>query len=244
MPNAQAQVPVEEADGSLLDVAFLQVHVIAASVWLVLAVLVALVAVPALRRIPSAFGLHVLQVRRSHLVGALWIAFGATLASGTYLLLSHAIYDQPVSGSDWSDLEAKSYGVPYYYALYAKIAIFFAMGVATALLAREAQRAAVESEAAGGPVDLDLEADEDDEWIVEPGDDLDFELAGAEGGTALATRARRRAEAAGLPVAGLWGAVVVLAVGLGAIGLCVTLIKYFNELSKAAVVYEQLRGRG
>lgn len=246
MDTVWTQALVEEPNGSLFDVLMLQVHVTTASAWIVLVVLAVLVAVPQFRRIPSAFGLHVLQVRRRELAAGVWISYGATLASGTYLLFQHSIYDPPVSGSDWTELEAQPYGVPYYYSLYAKIGLFLLMGVATALLARQAALAAAASEAEGGPIDMDPDYDED-EWVVGPEGDLDGELADAPEQTptsGVAVLARRRAAAAGFPAAGLWGAVATIAVGLGAIGLCVTLIKYFHELSKAAVVYEQLRGRG
>ncbi len=247
MDHTWALESVENPDGNLLDVFMLQLHVVTAVLWTLLAVLVIVVAIPALRRIPSAFGLHVLQTKRRELALGLWASYAAVLLTGTFLLFQNAIYDPPVSGSDWSELEGRSYGVPYYYSLYAKIGLFLLMGVATAVLARQAVRAAAQSEAEGGPVDLDLDL-EDDEWVHEPDsdfEDLDSELTDSGAGSgAVGLRARRRVTDTGIPDAGLWGAAVAVLIGLGGIGLCVTLIKYFHELSKAAVVYEQLRGRG
>jgi hypothetical protein len=243
------EAPIKQADGEALDVVLLLAHVLAAGAWLVLAVLMMLMAVPHLRRIPSALGLHVLQIKRLEFAGALWFSYLATLVTGIVLLFTHAIYDPPVSGADWSALEAKSYGVPYYYALYVKIGLFVGMGVATALLTREALLTAARSEEDGGPVDLDLEFDDDAEWVTDVADsiengDLDLVDGDGSGTTRVGAPARRRAVAGEFPDAGLWGAVVVTVVGLAGVGLCVTLIKYFHELSEAAVVYERLRGRG
>lgn len=258
-----ARVLAEEPDASFLDVLMLQVHVVLTSIWAVIALLTALVAVPQLRRIPSAFGLHVLQAKRELVLGALWGSYLLALSTGTYLLIKQAVYDPPVSGSDWNELEALPYGLPYYYAMYAKIAIVLLMGVATFLLAHEAKVTAEASEAAGGPVDLDLDLDDDAGWLDEPerlaeGQWLEEEVGPegtadqlgvgdtAEASTLTATRvaAQRRLSVGRLSAPVLWGAVTTIVVGLLAVGFCVTLIKYFHELSKAAVVYAILTGRG
>lgn len=240
-------------DGTFFDVVMLQLHVAMAAVWFLVAVLVALIAVPQLRRIPSALGLHVLQVRREVVLNALWGTFLLTLATGTYLLLKQAAYDAPPFDASWSELKGEPYAVPYFYALYAKIAIFLLMGAASFVLATEASRAAKESEDAGGPVELDMDAD-DEEWlddeVVSVDDDTssDAELPSrdvADTATATQTRAARRVDArARVPLAGLWGSFAVLVAGIGGVGFCVTLIKYFHELSKAATVYEMLRRGG
>ncbi len=246
MPDQPLQVP--QADGSVLDVLLLQAHVIAAVFWLLSCVLVALVAVPALRKLPSPGFLHELQVRRDLVIGVLWGTFGITLGTGTYLLFQQAAYDPPLSGSEWDQLEFLPYGLPYYYALYGKIALFLLMGGASLILSMEANRAARYSEARGGPAESELDeydgAFDDADWLDEEvlpegtaAEPVEIGTAGA--GTRLASRtAAPRAS-----IATLWASVGVLVIGAGGVGFCVTLIKYFHELARAAVVYEQLRRR-
>jgi hypothetical protein len=244
---AAATIEAPEPDGSLLDVLMLQLHVVMTSLWALTAVVAGLVAVPQLRRIPSAFGLHVLQEKREFLATSLWSTYLLAFSTGTYLMFKQAAYDPPFSGSDFDDLKAVPYGAPYYYALYAKIGLFVLMGVASFLLGTEAKRAAAASEAAGGPVDLDADADDAawlDEEVLPEGATDDLGVVDAtDSGTLTATRtqALRRTVASGFSLPVLWGAFTTLIVGLLMVGLCVTLIKYFHELSRAAVVYEILR---
>lgn len=239
------QVP--QADGNVLDVLLLQAHVIAAGFWLLSCVLVALMAVPTLRKLPSADFLHELQVRRELVIGVLWGTFAVTLGTGTYLLFQQAVYDPPLSTSEWDQLEFLPYGVPYYYALYGKIALFLLMGGASLILAMEANRAARYSETHGGPGEAGTDFDSDfadEEWLDEEvlpeGSGVEPVEVGAPGGS---TRLATRVAAPRASLATLWSSVAVLAAGAGGVGFCVTLIKYFHELARAAVVYEQLRRR-
>lgn len=252
--RAAVGAPVPKADGNLLDVLMLQFHVVTAAFWLISCVLVSLIAVPALRRLPSAGFLHELQVRRELVLGVLWGTFVITLGTGTYLLFQQAAYDPPLSGSDFDALRDQPYGLPYYYALYAKIAIFLIMGAASLILAMEANRVAQFSEAGGGPVDgesgFDGTADWLDEEVLPEGMPTASSLAADVRDdvepvdvSAGATRTTTRVAAPRTSIATLWSAVGVLAAGAGGIGFCVTLIKYFHELARAAVVYEQLRRR-
>ena len=241
------QVP--QADGSVFDVLMLQAHVIAAGFWLLSCVLVALMAVPALRGIPSASFLHELQVRRELVTGVLWATFGVTLGTGTYLLFQQAVYDPPFSASAFDDLEAVPYGLPYYYALYGKIALFLLMGAASLILSVEANRAARASEADGGPTEsAEGFGGGDEDWLDEevlPEGTEPVEIPGETPGeiSGGSTRLATRAAAPRSSIATLWVSVATLAVGAGGVGFCVTLIKYFHELARAAVVYEQLRRR-
>ncbi|MBA3744324.1 hypothetical protein [Sporichthya sp.] len=246
---------VPQAKGNILDVLMLQFHVIAAVFWLLSCLLVALMAVPALRKLPSTGFLHELQVRRELVTGVLWATFAVTLGSGTYLLFQQAAYDPPFSAGDFDELEAVPYGLPYYYALYGKIALFLIMGAASLVLSMEANRAAQRSEACGGPAESEAGFDDDEDWLDEevlpdgvpaaPRGSSAVEAEPVEpveigaGGTLQATRA----PAPRTSKATLWASVATLAVGAGGIGFCVTLIKYFHELARAAVVYEQLRRR-
>ncbi len=244
---------VPHADGNVLDVLMLQFHVISAAFWLLSCLLVALMAVPLLRRVPSAGFLHELQVRRQLVTGVLWATFAVTLGTGTYLLFKQAAYDPPFSGSDFDELEAVPYGLPYYYALYGKIALFLVMGAASLILSMEANRAAQRSEADGGPVEAAEGFDERQDWLDEEvlpegvpvgvGAPLDVEPVEPVEISAGSTRVATRLAAPRASIASLWASVAVLGVGAGGIGFCVTLIKYFHELARAAVVYEELRRR-
>lgn len=234
----QPAVTAEYPDGEFFDVFMLQFHVTMASLWLIVALIIALMAVPRLRRVPSASGLHALQVRRPIVTSALLGLYLLTLSTGLYLMFQQAAYtDPPVSGDDWDELRAKPYAVPYFYALYGKIGIFILMGLATYLLAREARKASKESEAAGGPVEEDIFADDvDDSYSY--------------GSTKLTTyaQAQKKAQKLTAPkrtvhVVPLWMAVGILLIGIVGIAFCVTLLKYFHEISKAAVVYEILKLR-
>lgn len=253
VPDVPNEVP--QADGSILDVLLLQAHVIAAAFWLLSCVLVSVMAVPTLRRLPSAGFLHELQVRRDVVIGVLWATFGITLGTGTYLLFRQAVYDPPLSTAEWDALEFLPYALPYYYALYGKIALFLLMGGASLILSLEANRAARHSEARGGPVESEYDGGfVDPDWIDEEvlpdgsrlgpanpaPDPLEPIEIGAGGAT---TRVATRAAGPRASIATLWASVGVLVVGAGGVGFCVTLIKYFHELARAAVVYEQLRRR-
>ncbi|MGQ0624534.1 MAG: hypothetical protein ACT4PP_07775 [Sporichthyaceae bacterium] len=235
--RAEDGVPPLVADGSLLDVLMLQVHVAMAGAWLLTAFAVALLAVPRLRTIPSAAVITALAKRRDLLFNALWGSFVLTLSTGTYLLLEQTVYSPPVSGADWDLLERAPFGLPYYYALYAKIAIFLAMSVATLVLALEAHRGA-------RPGHAEVSRRGQDPGAVCLDDDVTSEevAAGpADPDPALAATRTGAGPRAGALV--LWSSVAVLGAGTLAIGLCVTLVKYFHELARAAVVFQQLRGR-
>jgi hypothetical protein len=231
-----------DADGSLYDILLLQVHVICALAWMVSCVFVALLAVPGLRRVPSSGVVNTLWIRRDRLVAGSWVAFTCTMTSGLYLLFKHAVYDPPLSGSDFDYVERSPYGVPYFYALYGKIAMFLAMGAASSVLTKAVRHI--------DPRHVDpgyLDEYGGDEWGEF--DDAETALEPVEVGP------RQEADASGVAIAeritpsavvslpGLWASVGVLVAGAAGITFCVTLIKYFGELARAAVTYQQLRGR-
>lgn len=238
---ASPEIDLSPPKGSLLDVVMLQVHVITSSVWLICAVLVAVVAVRRLRRVPSALGLHALQVRRDMLLSTLWGFYSLALSSGIYLLFKQAAYDPPLSGKDFDTLRGLPYGLPYFYALYVKIILFLLMGLATLSLSMKAKRAAQASEESGGPVDPTWESEDDlflDEEVLPGGRDLSYiESSVRIGAPTVSATKRVNAE----EIAGGWFAVAVLGVGALGVAVCVTLIKYFHELSKAAVLYYRIR---
>jgi hypothetical protein len=244
----QPAVTAEYPDGDFFDVFMLQFHVTMAMLWLIVALVVAVMSVPRLRKLPSASGLHFLQVRRPLIGSALFGLYLLALSTGIYLMFQQAAYDDPpVNGDDWEALKEKPYAVPYFYALYGKIGLFILMGIATYILAREAKKASKESEDAGGPV-------EEDPYAYDDEDTYSYSSSSSGSGigtTRLTTYAAAQKKAAKLAapkrtvhVVPLWMAVGILVIGIAGIAFCVTLLKYFHELSKAAVVYEILKLRG
>lgn len=229
--------------GSAFDVLMLQAHVISASIWMVSAVLIALMAVPRLRRVPSALGLHMLQTKREMVSSVLWGTYLLALSTGIFLLFKQAAYDPPLSGKDWNTLEGLPYGVPYYYALYGKIIIFLLMGLASLTLSSKAKRASKASEAAGGPVDDDLSS-EDDKWLDEEVIPSGFDSAASFAENAYSSTRTQARSAQVVPVTGGWVSVATLVFGAMGIAVCVGLIKYFHELSKAALLYYRLTHPG
>ena len=233
-------VTAEQPDGDFFDIVMLQLHVTMASAWLILAVVVALMAVPRLRRIPSALGLHALQVRRGLLSSVLWSLYLMALSTGIYLMFQQAAYDPEWPGGDqWTGLEAKPYASPHFYALYTKIGLFALMGLATYVLSREAKKASKESEAAGGPVEVDLYADTYDDDIYPTYGTTKLTTYAAAMKKTEAKKPKRTVH-----VVPLWMSVGVMLLGSVGIAFCITLIKYFHELSKSAVVYEILKLKG
>ncbi|MGQ0464953.1 MAG: hypothetical protein ACT4QG_06495 [Sporichthyaceae bacterium] len=233
-------------EGSVFEVFLLQSHVVLASVWMVLAFVMAFLAVPRLRRTLSVIALHTLEVRRSFLNSLLWGSFGGTLGTGLYLLASKAAYDAPFSTnrfspSAWGKLDLLPYAQNYFLVLYAKILLFGLMAVASTILMLEAGRRAQLSADAEG-----LESEEyDDMWAKgvhfdEEGHVLrDDDVAlvdGASGGVAgTAVQSRRRTTGpVGVGQRTLAVCVVVLVIGAGGIGAAVTGLKYLHELVETA----------
>ena len=240
---SEPQTAPLDANGSLYDIFLLQVHVVCALAWMVSCAVLALLAVPLLRRLPSSLVVNRLWTHRDRLLAGSWTAFACTLASGMYLLFQHAVYDPPLSGPDFDSLQRSPYGVPYFYALYGKIVLFLAMGVASLFLTMAVRHIDPRSV---DPAYLDNDVS-DDEWQEFSYEETDLEPVevgvrqdGVPSGVALAERAMPSTRVS--PV-GLWTSVGVLVAGGATITFCVTLIKYFGELARAAVTYQELRGR-
>lgn len=123
-----------------VEVALLWGHAAAAGAWLVAAALVAALALPALRRRLSTFGLHRLEDRFDLLVKALWTATGVLVGTGTYLLVNQTAYDTPFSSERLDAVFRLPYGKPYFLALGAKLVVYAVMLAASAILLREARR--------------------------------------------------------------------------------------------------------
>ena len=141
-----------------VEVALLWGHAAAAGTWLVAAALVAALALPALRRRLSTFGLHRLEDRFDVLVKALWTATGVLVGSGTYLLVNQTAYDTPFSSAGLDAVFRLPYGRPYFLALAVKLAVYAVMLAASFALLREARRQLRVGDAATVPTTVRLGA--------------------------------------------------------------------------------------
>ncbi len=237
-------------EGSLSEVFFLQTHVAAASAWLLLALLMAFLAVPRLRKMLSVLTLHTIEVRRGFLQSTLWAMFLITLGTGIYLLRGQTAYDAPFSISKWNSVTTLPYAQTYFIALYVKILIFLAMAAATVVLVMEANRRAQTAEDSD---DLDFE-DDDAFWErmkfrdVEAEDsDLDVASTVTEGstaGTAVKAKPKKSLAHQGVTPRTLWICVGVVLGGMASVGVCVTLLKYCHELIEAVAALKTLNVGG
>ena len=123
-----------------VEVALLWGHAAAAGAWLLAAGLVAVLALPALRRRLSTFGLHRLEDRFDVLVKGLWSATAVLVGTGAYLLVNQTAYDTPFSSERLHAVFRLPYGKPYFLALGVKLAVYAVMLAASAALLREARR--------------------------------------------------------------------------------------------------------
>jgi hypothetical protein len=209
-----------------------------ASLWLLLVAAMAFIAVPPLRRMLSTLALQTLEVRRGFLNSSMWVAFGSTLITGTWLLTTQTAYKAPFSANRFSfnaydEITRLPYASMYFNALYVKILVFLVMTGASTVLAMEAARQAQTAQDAIG------DENEVDMWATgvhfdEYGHVLhdDRPSAPAQAGTAVATRAH--VEPLGISQRALWACVAVMVGGTGVIGVCVTILKYCHELIETA----------
>jgi hypothetical protein len=233
-------------EGRLFEVFLLQTHVAAASVWLLLALMTAFLAVPRLRHMLSVLTLHTLEVRRGFLQSTLWAAFLVTLGTGIYLLNTQTAYKAPFSLSKWNTITTLPYAQTYFTALYIKILIFLIMGGATVVLVMEANRRAQTAEDADG---LELESD-DEFWermkfrnVDGDADDLGVSSVATEGTAATAVKAKPRVtQHAGVTSRTLWVCIGIVLGGMASVGVCVTLLKYCHELIESVAALKTLNG--
>ncbi|HVE24777.1 MAG TPA: hypothetical protein VNC22_05215 [Sporichthya sp.] len=224
--------------GKSFEVFLLQIHVILASVWLLLVCAMAFIAVPRLRRMLSTLALQTLEVRRAFLNSSMWVTFGGTLITGTWLLTTQTAYKAPFSANKFSfnaydEITRLPYASMYFNALYVKILIFLLMGGASTVLAMEAAR---QSQAAQDAIG---DEDEIDMWATgvhfdEFGHVLHEPKAAGTSTADVAVATRHRPEALGISQRTLWACVAVMVGGTGVIGVCVTILKYCHELIETA----------
>ena len=225
--------------GRVVEVAVLWTHAATAGVWLVAAALVCALALPALRRRLSPFGLHRLEDRFDLIVKSIWTATGLLVISGTYLLLNQTAYDTPFSSGAADAVFRLPYGRPYFLTLAAKLGLYVVMVAASAALLREARwrlRAGAvvdRSRPSPGPA-VAAAPDDPSPWHASP-------PGGRGGRTAVALKPPVAVEGStpvtetepSAPAIVLVGA-VVLAAGTVGLSLSITLLKYFHELIEAA----------
>ena len=231
-------------EGSSFEVFLLQLHVVMATLWVLLVGVLAFIAVPRLRRLISVLALQTLEVRRSVVTSSMWVTFGGTLITGAWLLSGQTAYDAPFSTSnfsfsDYDNITRLPYAAMYFNALYIKILVFLAMTGASVVLAMEAARQAQAAQDAVG------DDDEVDMWATgvhfdEFGHVLHDDAARPADRPAGSTMVR--AAPVGVSQRVLWISVAVMVGGTGVIGVCVTILKYCHELIETATAARILGG--
>jgi hypothetical protein len=135
-----AGVDLKRIQGRFVEAALLWTHAAAAAAWLVTAAWATVLALPALRRRLSPFGLHRLEKRFDLLVKGTWAATGLLIGSGTYLLLNQTAYETPFSVARADAVFQLPYGKPYFLTLAVKLGVYALMLAAGWALLREARR--------------------------------------------------------------------------------------------------------
>jgi hypothetical protein len=222
--------------GKSFEVFLLQIHVVLASLWLLLVAAMAFIGVPRLRRTLSTLALQTLEVRRAFLNSSMWVAFGGTLITGSWLLTTQTAYKAPFSVNKFSfsaydNITRLPYASVYFNALYIKILVFLVMAGASMVLSMEAAR---QSQAAQDAIG---DEDEVDMWASgvhfdELGHVLHHERPDQDARSAVA--AQTRVVPVGISQRALWACVAVMVGGTGVIGVCVTILKYCHELIETA----------
>ena len=262
LASAQGTFPVSDAvklgglsqglkyvvQGRTFEVFLLQAHMAAASIWLLMVIVMAFLAVPRLRRMCSTLTLHTLEVRRHFLNSVMWAMFLAVLGSGIYLLRTQTAYKAPWSKSAWDNITQLPYASTYFTTLYIKILIFVVMAAASVVLMMEAARqASIAGDATGGLSDSDDEfwgrlqfhdaAHDDGHGVADRRSDAGTTTAVASPKTRAATVRQ------GVSARTLWLCVFAVAGGMGAVGVCVTILKYTHELIEMLVAAKTVTGR-
>ena len=222
-------------------------HFVSAGIWLLAVTVTAFLAVPRLRRALSTVTLHRLEMRRSSLNGTMWGSFGVLLVSGLFLLGTRTAYSAPWSRSAWDDVRKMPYATTYFTALYLKILVFLLMAAASVVLMMEAAR---QARIADGLVEFDTSDDEF--WrrlhfrdaMRDTGDRVAERRPDGGGVTTVAPTARPKPKilSQGVRPRTLWWCVFAVAGGTGAIGVCVTVLKYTHELIQMILAARTIAG--
>jgi hypothetical protein len=250
LARAQGTFPVNDAvalsgesaglryvvEGSTFEVFILQAHLASAALWFLIVLVMAFLAAPRLRKMLSTLTLHTLEVRRGFLVSLMWAMFASILITGAYLLLQQTAYEAPFTFGAWDAITKLPYATMYFTALYTKILIFVIMAASSVVLTMEAARQA----RLAGDAGAGFAEDDDEFWgrlRLQSTDEADRPESRG-GGVATAVRtptARAKVPSEGVNSRTLWICILVMAGGMGAIGVCVTVLKYTHELIEMLV---------
>jgi hypothetical protein len=232
--------------GNPFEILLVQVHIAAASVWLVVVMAMTFLAVPRMRRMLSKSTLYRLDVRLYFLNGFMWVMFGAVLVSGLFLLGARSAYGMPWSKAEWDQVIELPYASIYFTTLYAKILAFLVVGAASMVLMLEANRQARIADGSAG-----FDTSDDEFWrrlhfqdaMRDTGERVAKRRPDEAGNVATAvasTKLKARLLATGVSPRTLGWCVFAAAGGLGAIGVCVTVLKYTHELIEMLLAAEAI----
>jgi hypothetical protein len=221
-------------------VSVLWIHTMVAIGWALAVALLALLALPAGRRLLSEQGSIALDGRLDRIARGVWWLTGLVVATGIYNLVNSVPYRVPLSPDEASRLFRLPYARPYYLALGVKLAVYAVMiGASIALLGEARRRAAVaESAVPAGAVDVDDRSPWENPTRISDGDPA--------GSGRVALRRKTAAQVLGaVDVDQEWLAVdatggrartlvTVLVTGGTVIVAAVTLLKYLHLLSEVS----------
>jgi hypothetical protein len=125
-----------------LGVAVLWVHTMVAVGWGIAIALLALLALPAGRRLLSDHGGNLLDGNLDKIARGAWWLTGLVVGTGIYNMANSVAYRVPLSPDQVSALFRLPYAKPYYVSLTVKLAMYAVMIGATIPLIREARRRA------------------------------------------------------------------------------------------------------
>ena len=224
---AAAAASTSTPTGQPLEVVVLWAHTIVAIAWACVIALLALLALPAGRRLLSEGG-SVLDGHLDKIARAAWWTAGLVVVTGIYNMFNSVAYRVPLSPDQVDRLFRLPYAKPYYLSLTVKLVAYAVMLGATIPLIAEARRRAAMDDA----VTVSLPDDDRSPWVNPD------QPAGP-----VAVRTKRKvaleADWAG-PAASDGrgrGPVAVMVVGGAVIVTAVTLLKHFHllgELSRLA----------
>lgn len=132
--------------GEPVGVSVLWIHTMVAIGWGIAVALLALLALPAGRRLLSEHGSTVLDGRLDRIARGVWWLTGLVVGTGIYNLVKSVPYRVPLSPDEARRLFRLPYARPYYLTLGLKLAVYAVMIGATFALLREARRRAAMAE--------------------------------------------------------------------------------------------------
>jgi len=237
-PALQGYTPNKYAPkGRTSDVLLLQAHSAFGVLWAILMLPMIALAFPGIRRMLATSVLHRLEDHLKVLTRVVMGLIVATTATGVWLMLYKAAYKAPFSADKIRTVFRLPYGKPYFLTLWFKVTTYAVMVLFTIPVIREAQRRSrLTSEdglSSSAPLSHRSRAGL---W----GTPASGGTPSAAQATMVLERPATEEEAARQPAVARgdgWlprlGAMLV-PVGVSAIFVCVTMLKYFHELVEAS----------